>query len=201
MTPEHSLEHLGSKSFENKRALMLPFSLKNLKGLDAIFYDEVLLHLEIEIDPKLSKIEAYTQHLIHELKKTSVQTYLCFDKKEQGKLAGITQLKYMDFYNYKLEIGGTWFGEKYQGTGFNHACKHLLLEHCFLSLNMRRVQFSIDADNTSSIKSMTRIGATYDGLFKNNWIDNNGDSRDDVYYSLIIEDWPKIEQENFEEFI
>ncbi|MGH2623385.1 MAG: GNAT family N-acetyltransferase [Sphingobacterium sp.] len=55
--------------------------------------------------------------------------------------------------NKRLEIGWTWIGEKFQGTGINAVCKGLLLDYCFDNLNLRRVEFKIDINNLKSEKT------------------------------------------------
>ncbi|TDM00451.1 MAG: N-acetyltransferase [Flavobacteriaceae bacterium] len=195
------MENPNSLVLENKRAKICFYQDFDPKNLEEIFYPEVLDNLELILEPKLSLLESYLQHLEKQNKSVSVQSFFCFDKDKKGALAGFTQLKYIDLYNKKLEMGGTWFGKEFQGTGLNHAVKHLLLTYCFEHLKMNRVQFSIDDQNQASIKSMDRIGAIYEGKFRNNWVDNTGISRDDVYYSIISNDWKQVKEKYFSEFL
>ncbi len=162
------------------------------KKIELIFYDDVLIHLEIILDKTKTKFQAYIDYLdqIYYNSKTTF-TFICSDKKS-GNIAGCTQLKYIDFINLKLEMGGTWYGKNYQGSGLNQASKLLLFDYCFNEIEIRRIQFSIDSNNISSKKSMAKIGAKYEGHFRNNWVDQKGESRDDDYYSIIVDDWQEI---------
>lgn len=170
------------------------------KEIEPIFYDDILIHLEIILDEKKSKFEAYIDYLnqIYNSKKNTL-TFVCRDK-ESGNIVGCTQLKYIDTINLKLEMGGTWYGKKYQGVGLNQSSKLLLFDFCFNELNIRRIQFSIDSDNISSKKSMAKIGAKFEGHFRNNWVDQSGTSRNDDYYSIILEDWEMIRENFFKKY-
>ena len=48
--------------------------------------------------------------------------------------------------------------------------------------------------------AIEKLGALKEGLFRNNYIDSEGKSKDDIYYSIITEDWKTIKTEFFSEF-
>lgn len=184
---------------ENNRALLKPFTVLDIKPLQKLFYDEVLEHFELILDDKADKFEEYINYLIKISEYSHIISFVCFDK-QQNQIVGVTQLKYIDFHNKKLEIGGTWYGKDFQRTGFNKACKQVLFDFCFEVLKMRRIQFSIDVDNIVSQKSMLKLGAKQEGLLRNNWVDASGKSRDDYYYSITIEDWDELKGTLFRGF-
>jgi RimJ/RimL family protein N-acetyltransferase len=196
-----SIEKIKSLKLQNKRVLVDLYKPSDAEEIKEIFYDEILIHLEIILEKNKSKFEAYIDYLnfIHHHKKNTL-TFVCKDK-ASGKIAGCTQLKYIDLVNLKLEMGGTWYGKKYQGSGLNQATKLILFDMCFTQLNIRRIQFSIDSDNISSKKSMTKIGAKYEGHFRNNWVDQQSNSRDDDYYSIIHNEWDEIRQKYFLQYV
>ena len=79
-------------------------------------------------------------------------------------------------------------------------CKYELLKFGFESIGFRRIQFSADQENIRSQKAIEKLGAIKEGVFRNNYINPNGQSRNDVYYSIIKDDWNLIKQERFNEF-
>lgn len=91
-----------------------------------------------------------------------------------------------------LEIGGTWYGVRYQRTRVNTECKYLLLRHAFESLGCVRVQFKTDARNLRSQKAIERIGAVREGLLRNHMLLPGGGLRHSVYYSIIDEEWLSV---------
>ncbi|MCW5853563.1 MAG: GNAT family N-acetyltransferase [Anaerolineae bacterium] len=89
-----------------------------------------------------------------------------------------------------LEIGGTWYGVEYQGTGVNTEAKYLLFRHAFEDLGCIRVQIKTDLRNLRSQRAIERLGMVKEGVFRNHIITPDGTIRDSVYYSLITAEWP-----------
>ena len=55
-----------------------------------------------------------------------------------------------------LQLGYTWYGSAFRGTGLNKHCKFLLLQFAFETLGMERVEFRADNSNERSIRSEER---------------------------------------------
>ncbi len=186
---------------ENNFVVVKPYTPELSNLIKPIFYENILQHLEIILDENTSKFNSYINYLNNIYKNSNgTVTFVCIDK-NTGFLAGCTQLKYINTLNLKLEMGGTWYGKKFQGTGLNQNAKLLLFDFCFNNLTIKRIQFSIDSNNISSKKSMLKIGAKYEGHFRNNWIDQNGNTRDDDYFSIISTDWNETRNSFFSKYI
>jgi RimJ/RimL family protein N-acetyltransferase len=56
-------------------------------------------------------------------------------------------------------------------------------------MDFRRVQFSVDAENLRSQKAVLSLGAKQEGVFRANYLNAAGESRDDIYYSIIQSEW------------
>ncbi|MDC1355574.1 GNAT family N-acetyltransferase, partial [Flavobacteriaceae bacterium] len=67
-------------------------------------------------------------------------------------------------------------------------------------IGFRRIQFSADQENIRSQKAIEKLGARKEGVFRNNYIAPNGESRNDVYFSIVKEDWNALKVEYFAEF-
>jgi RimJ/RimL family protein N-acetyltransferase len=118
-----------------------------------------------------------------------------------NEIAGSTRFGNINFNSEKVEIGWTWYGKKFQGTGLNMACKFELLQYGFEQIGLRRIQFSADLENIKSQKAIEKLGATKEGIFRNNYIDPLGNSKTDIYYSIIREEWASIKETIFAEYI
>lgn len=114
---------------------------------------------------------------------------------ETSEVMGSTRIYNMDFVNKSCEIGSTFYGEKYQRTHVNTTTKFLLLSYAFETLEMIRVQFKTDADNIRSQKAIERIGASKEGILRNERIRSTGFPRNAVVYSIIIEEWPHLKEQ------
>ncbi len=112
-----------------------------------------------------------------------------------GKMIGSTMLHSMMPNNRKLEIGWTWYHPDYWRTGYNRECKLLLLEYCFEVLQTIRVQFFIDEVNTRSRKGVEGLGATFEGILRNERIRTNGTIRNSAVYSIIDSEWPLVKEQ------
>jgi RimJ/RimL family protein N-acetyltransferase len=90
-----------------------------------------------------------------------------------------------------VEIGGTWYAPHAQGTAINPAAKLLLLGHAF-DCGAERVEFKTDAVNAQSRAALTKLGATFEGIFRRQMRRPNGTMRDNAYFSVIREEWPAL---------
>ena len=109
-----------------------------------------------------------------------------------GKAIGGTRYLNIDIQNRSLEIGGTWYGATYQGSGVNTEAKFLLLRHAFETLGCIRVQFKTDSRNLRSQRAIERLGAVREGTLRNHMILPDGLVRDSVYFSIVDREWLQV---------
>ncbi|MCH6470848.1 GNAT family N-acetyltransferase [Sinomonas terrae] len=83
-----------------------------------------------------------------------------------GALIGTTGLYELNSEEGRTEVGGTFFGRAYWGSGANDASKLLLLGHAFDALGLSRVGFRVDTRNRRSAKALLRMGAQYEGTLR-----------------------------------
>ena len=114
--------------------------------------------------------------------------FVVYDKKF-GEYAGSTRFYDIQLNNASLQLGYTWYGAKYQGTGLNKNCKYLLLAFAFETMGMERVEFRADKNNTRSIAAMKSIGCTVEGILRSNVPNANGGRRDSIVLSILKEEW------------
>ncbi len=199
---EHKMNEQILKSYielGNNKVSLIPFEdLRNQELKEIIFNDTIWKYMGMYIRTELD-FENYLQNTIRDKENGLCYPFLIIDK-QSGQVAGSTRYGYLNTASEKCEIGWTWYGEKFQGTGLNKACKYELLKFGFENIGFRRIQFSADQENIRSQKAIEKLGAIKEGVFRNNYIDSNGQSRNDVYFSIIKEDWDKLKQERFEEF-
>lgn len=114
--------------------------------------------------------------------------FIVYDKQSQS-YAGSTR-----FYDIlptwqTVQLGYTWYGERFRGTGLNKHCKFLLLQLAFETLNALRVEFRADARNAHSIAAMKSIGCVPEGILRNNMPLQEGGRRDSIVLSILKEEW------------
>ena len=185
---------------ENDRVKLIPFgSYRNQELKEIIFDDDIWKYMGMCIQTELD-FESYLTSTLNAHKNGICYPFLIIDK-SSGRIAGSSRYGYLNIANKKCEIGWTWYGKDFHGTGLNKACKYELLKFGFESVGFRRIQFSADQENIRSQKAIEKLGATKEGVFRNNYIDSEGKSRNDVYYSIIREDWNDLKKERFKEFM
>lgn len=181
---------------ENEIVKLVPFNRYDALKLESIIFDDAVWKYMGMFVKNRNDLENYIENTL-ELQGKDHYAFLIFDK-QTNEIAGSTRFGKINFKSEKLEIGWTWYGKKHQGTGLNHATKFELLRYCFENIGLRRVQFSADLENLASQKAILKLGAKQEGVFRNNYIDSEGKSKNDVYFSILQEEWENIKQTNFE---
>ena len=59
-------------------------------------------------------------------------------------------------------------------------------------LKCRRVELKADVDNQKSRTAILRLGAVQDGIFRKHMIYADGRNRDNVYFSIVDDEWPQV---------
>lgn len=121
--------------------------------------------------------------------------FIVFDKKT-GSYAGSTRFYDINLAYKALQLGYTWYGKAFQGTGLNRHCKYLLLEFAFETLGMERVEFRADASNARSIAAMKSIGCQVEGIFRSHMPTVEGGRRDSIVLSILRQEWFESVKEN-----
>ena len=67
-----------------------------------------------------------------------------------------------------------------------------MLRHAFETMGLIRVQFQTDELNRVSRTAILRLGATEEGLLRNERIMPDGRVRNTMCYSIIDSDWPGV---------
>lgn len=114
--------------------------------------------------------------------------FIVYDK-QTGTYAGSTRFYDIQVQNQTLQLGYTWYGKDFRGTGLNKHCKFLLLQFAFEEMEMERVEFRADARNERSIAAMKSIGCTVEGILRNNMPLREGGRRDSIVLSILKSEW------------
>lgn len=115
--------------------------------------------------------------------------FIVFDKKE-NEYAGST--RFYDIQNelQTVQLGYTWYGTKFQGTGLNKHCKYLLLKFAFEQIGFERFELRADNNNERSIAAMKSIGCKVDGILRSNMpTREEGKRRDSIVLSILKDEW------------
>ncbi len=115
--------------------------------------------------------------------------FIVFDKKSE-KYAGSTRFYDIQLPFKTLQLGYTWYGKNFRGTGLNKHCKFLLLQFAFETLGMERVEFRADNNNQRSIAAMKSIGCKVEGVLRNHMPTFGSEARrDSIILSILRDEW------------
>lgn len=115
--------------------------------------------------------------------------FIVFDKKSR-KYAGSTRFYDINLDFKTLQLGYTWYGKDFRGTGLNKHCKFLLLQFAFETLGMERVEFRADNNNQRSIAAMKSIGCKVEGVLRNHMPTFGSEiRRDSIILSILRDEW------------
>jgi len=109
--------------------------------------------------------------------------------KATGKLAGSTSFLDIQPEHKKLEIGFTWLHPDHWATVVNPECKLLLLTYAFETLKAVRVQLKTDENNIRSRTAIQKIGASFEGILRNDMLRDDLTHRNSAYFSIIYQEW------------
>ena len=114
--------------------------------------------------------------------------------KETKKIIGFTTYHSIKREYKNLEIGATWLHPRYWSKNLNTECKYLMLEHCFETLGLMRVQFRSNDNNLQSRKAIEKIGGIFEGIFRKDKILEDGSIRNAAIYSIIDNEWEAVKK-------
>lgn len=169
---------------ENEKVLLRPMTRQDFSLLQTLASDS---DMWVYFTHDLSISEEFeswaTPHFAGERLQFSV-----FDK-EKKTLAGATAFGNYSARDQRIEIGWTWLGIDFQGTGINQVMKKLMLDYCFSQLNIKRVEIKTDVLNLPARKALLKFGAVEEGILRSHTLMTHGRRRDTIYYSVLQGEW------------
>ncbi|GGE43577.1 N-acetyltransferase [Pullulanibacillus camelliae] len=165
--------------------------------------DEALYNI-VETHPKIwtyliakmnqpSDMSNYISSALSDYERGAALPFTVIDQATQS-IVGSTRLYNLSKEQRTVELGHTWYHPKVQRTSINTECKLMLLHYAFETLEVIRVQIKTDLRNSTAQKAIERLGATKEGILRNERQLPNGYIRDAVVYSLLDREWPDVKR-------
>jgi RimJ/RimL family protein N-acetyltransferase len=173
---------------QNKRVRLAPLTRANYRELLPIASEPGLVRYSPGnlSDPK--GFETYMQAAINQAASGNCIPFIIYDKVTDS-VAGSTRFMRIDQRNKVLEIGATWMGKAFWGTGLNDAVKSLQLRQAFGPMGFEKVVFRIDERNVRSRKAVEKLGAQLEGIMRKDVYLHGGFKRNTCIYGLLKEEW------------
>lgn len=177
---------------ENKTVRLVPLEEEHFDDLVEISKDErIWQFMPIDWLGKKNIHEMLLDALTYK-QQGSQYPFVVIDKKT-NKVFGSTRYLRINSEFRNLEIGWTWYSPSYWSSGYNKACKFLLLQHAFDTLQCISVNLGTAEENIRSRKAIEVIGGKLEGIVRNRLL-SNGVKKNFAIYSIIDEEWPEVKK-------
>lgn len=80
--------------------------------------------------------------------------------------------------------------------GINNQTKHLMLDYCFESSGLERVEFKTDVLNIPARKTLVKIGMVEEGVLRCHTLMTLDRRRDSIFYSILKSEWRAVKEKN-----
>ena len=176
-------------TLENDAVLLRPLNKNDFNNLSsfAINEPEIWKFSLVAVQGE-EGLKNYIENAIEQRSKGTEYPFIVFDKRT-GQYAGCTRFYDIQLVNKTLQLGYTWYGKAFQGTGLNKNCKLLLLQFAFEELKMERVEFRADNNNEKSKAAMKSIGCVVEGVLRSHMPYSTGVRRDTIVLSILKNEW------------
>jgi len=200
MNQEYNFRFSDTIILEDDLVLLRPLQESDVENLLEISINEpeTWKYSLVGADGKENLIN-YIQSAIKAREEKREFPFVVFDKKSQ-KYAGSTRFYDIQLAYKTVQLGYTWYGSAFRGTGLNKHCKFLLLQFAFETLGLERVEFRADSNNERSIAAMKSIGCKVEGVLRSHMpTANNQVRRDSIVLSILKNEWFDEVKENLKQ--
>jgi RimJ/RimL family protein N-acetyltransferase len=170
-----------------------PLALEHAEGLGAAASNGRLWELWYTFVPRPEGAREYIEEALAGQRAGSMLPWAVREL-ETGEIVGSTRYHDVVAAIDRVEIGYTWYAERWQRSHVNTACKLLLLGHAFETVGCRVVGFRTDNFNFASQKAIAALGAKHDGTLRHHQARRDGTVRDSVMFSLLAGEWPDVKR-------
>lgn len=186
-------------SLESERTLLRPLSKDDEADLQEIASDDTLWIYGISDLSKPGELRKYIANAIAERNAGNCAVWVIIDKRTR-RIAGCTRIGDISWKDERGQVGWTWIGRGFQGSGLNKDMKFLILSFGFETLGLNRIEFKADERNHQSRQALIGIGATREGILREHIKLHDGYIRNTVFYSILRSEWDTIKMQYFANF-
>ena len=178
---------------------LVPITLEHIKEMRTLSSDS---DIWTWYTPDLSDPDDLAKWMSNRMVETENGTKMTYAVRllETDQIIGATSYGNIDWEEKGIEIGWTWLGKEFIGTGINRHMKFLMLKHAFEIMGTERLELRTDEENIRSRRAMEKIGAKHDGTLRNHRSTQGGRRRNTVVYSIIRSEWPEMRKTIFKDF-
>ena len=167
-----------------------PLALRHEDGLRAAAADGELWKLRVTSVPEPDQTRQYIEDALRMREQGQRFAFAVIDEASETVLGSTSYHDILPAVK-RLEIGYTWYAQRWQRTHVNTTCKLLMMGHAFDTLGCHVVGWRTDNYNFASQQAIERLGARKDGVIRGHALRRDGTIRDTVMYSMRAGEWPE----------
>lgn len=175
-------------TLENKSVKLSLLTLENYQELFPIASQYKLIQYSPSDIETPESLKYYVEIALKQQLLNQSIPFIIYDKKMET-YAGCTRFMNINWQHKVLEIGSTWIGWEFQGSGLNRQMKNLMLNYAFDEMGFEKVAFRIDERNMRSRKAVEKLGGILEGILRKNVYLSDGFKRNTCCYGLLKEEW------------
>jgi RimJ/RimL family protein N-acetyltransferase len=176
---------------EGRLVRLEPLTLEHLPALERIAFDERIWRYMTTWVTTPAELRGWVETALEGAAAGTALPWVTV-LKESGAVVGSTRLFDLNRVHGTAELGHTWLTPAVHGAGVNAEAKLLQLGYAFDTLGLRRVGLKTHHENLQSQAAMRKLGAVYEGTFRNHYVMPDGSQRHSVWFSITREDWPTV---------
>ncbi len=176
---------------ENERVRMEPLTMRHYDALAPIALGQGIIRYSPYTLETEEGLRSFIETAERNRKNGERYAFALFDK-QKNAYAGSSSYGHLFPADDTLEIGWTWYGLDFQGSGINQATKRLMLDQAFDLLGAHRVEFRVHSQNARSRAAMRKIGGVEEGTLRDHMVMPDGSRRSSVYFSILKPEYAEI---------
>jgi N-acetyltransferase len=176
---------------EGARVRLEPLTLEHLPALEKIAFDERIWRYMTTWVRTPAELRGWVEVTLEGLAAGTALPWVTV-LQESGAVVGSTRLFDLNRVHGTVELGNTWLTPTVHGSGVNAEAKLLQLGYAFDTLGLRRVALKTHHENRQSQAAMRKLGAVYEGTFRNHYVMPDGSQRHSVWFSITRDEWPTV---------
>jgi RimJ/RimL family protein N-acetyltransferase len=182
MSPTPTLEGFGIR--------LEPIAEQHIPALQAIAVEpSIWRYMPLRIET-VGDVDAWAGISVMANSRDNAQVWVT--RLATGELVGSSRLFDLEPLHRTGEIGFSWLTAPHRGSGVNPRVKLLQLTHAFETLGLRRVALKTHHENLRSQRNILKLGAKFEGTFRNHMLMPDGTTRHTMWYSILDSEWPDV---------
>jgi N-acetyltransferase len=143
-----------------------------------------------------AQLDKWMQLAFSDKKAETRRPFTIIDK-ATGQIAGSSSMGNISYHDLRLEIGWSWLGTDFRGSGLNKHAKFSMMRYAFEELNFERVEFKTDVLNERARQGLRKVGGIEEGILRSHMTMWNNRRRTSIYYSVLKDEWPGLRKTIF----